>query len=309
MVNERGISMSSANARRSGAMSDERIFDGIVNVVAGFILLLVLYPLLFVLSASFSDPKMVMNGEMWLWPVGFTLAAYQEILNYGMVWVGYKNTILYTVFGTVVNIALTTLAAYPLSRRDLPGRNAFMFLITFTMFFHGGLIPTYLLVRDLGMVNTFWALIVPNAIATYNLIVMRTYFQTNIPWEIQEAAHMDGCSNAKLLTHIILPLSRPILAVMVLFYAVGHWNSFFNALIYLRNDALFPLQLVLREILIVSQSSFLDESGSFGLSEKLLLAESIKYALIIVASIPVLIMYPFVQQHFVKGVMIGSIKG
>jgi len=309
MVNERGISMSSANARRSGAMSDERIFDGIVNVVAGFILLLVLYPLLFVLSASFSDPKMVMNGEMWLWPVGFTLAAYQEILNYGMVWVGYKNTILYTVFGTVVNIALTTLAAYPLSRRDLPGRNAFMFLITFTMFFHGGLIPTYLLVRDLGMVNTFWALIVPNAIATYNLIVMRTYFQTNIPWEIQEAAHMDGCSNAKLLTHIILPLSKPILAVMVLFYAVGHWNSFFNALIYLRNDALFPLQLVLREILIVSQSSFLDESGSFGLSEKLLLAESIKYALIIVASIPVLIMYPFVQQHFVKGVMIGSIKG
>jgi len=309
MVNERGISMSSANARRSGAMSDERIFDGIVNVVAGFILLLVLYPLLFVLSASFSDPKMVMNGEMWLWPVGFTLEAYQEILNYGMVWVGYKNTILYTVFGTVVNIALTTLAAYPLSRRDLPGRNAFMFLITFTMFFHGGLIPTYLLVRDLGMVNTFWALIVPNAIATYNLIVMRTYFQTNIPWEIQEAAHMDGCSNAKLLTHIILPLSKPILAVMVLFYAVGHWNSFFNALIYLRNDALFPLQLVLREILIVSQSSFLDESGSFGLSEKLLLAESIKYALIIVASIPVLIMYPFVQQHFVKGVMIGSIKG
>ncbi|MCI3920903.1 carbohydrate ABC transporter permease [Paenibacillus sp. TRM 82003] len=295
---------------RRTRIADERWFDTVVNVVAGIILVIVLYPLLFVLSASFSDPAAVMNGKMWLWPVGVTLDAYKEIFNYGQVWVGYKNTLIYTTVGTIVNIALTTLAAYPLSRRDLPGRSVFMFLITFTMFFHGGLIPTYLLVRDVGLVNTFWALIVPSAIATYNLIVMRTYFQTSIPWEVQEAAHIDGCSNVKMLTHIILPLSKPILAVMVLFYAVGHWNSFFPALIYLRDESLYPLQIVLREILIVSQSSFLDESGgTFGMTEKLLLAESIKYALIIVASIPVLIMYPFVQRHFVKGVMIGSIKG
>ncbi|WP_309120640.1 carbohydrate ABC transporter permease [Paenibacillus sp.] len=307
MVTERG---SAAAVRARSAIDDGRWFDAGVNAVAAVILLIVLYPLLFVLSASFSDPRQVMNGEMWLWPVGFTLDAYREVFNYGAVWVGYKNTLFYSFAGTVVNIFLTTLAAYPLSRRDLPGRNVFMFVVTFTMFFNGGLIPTYLLVRDLGMVNTIWALLVPNAIATYNLIVMRTYFQSNIPWEVQEAAHIDGCSNVRMLTHIILPLSKPIIAVMVLFYAVGHWNAFFNALIYLRNDALYPLQLVLREILIISQSSYLDEGGSsFGMTEKLLLAESIKYALIIIASIPVLIMYPFVQKHFVKGVMIGSIKG
>ncbi|MFC5649963.1 carbohydrate ABC transporter permease [Paenibacillus solisilvae] len=250
-----------------------------------------------------------MAGEMWLLPTGFTLDAYKEIFRYDAVWRGYGNTLLYTSVGTIVNLIMTTLAAYPLSRRDLPGRGLLMFVITFTMFFSGGLIPTYLVVKDLGLVNTFWAMIVPTAIATYNLIVMRTYFQNSIPWELQEASLMDGCSNTRLLIHIILPLSKPILAVMVLFYAVNHWNAFFNALIYLRDENLYPLQLVLREILIVSQSSFLDESGStFGMTEKLLLAESIKYALIIIASIPVLIMYPFVQKHFVKGVMIGSIK-
>jgi putative aldouronate transport system permease protein len=226
------------------------------------------------------------------------------------VWRGYRNTIFYTVVGTVINLFLTTLAAYPLSRRDLPGRNIFMFLITFTMFFHGGLIPTYLVVKGLGMVDTFWALVIPNAIATYNLIVMRTYFQTSIPWELQEAALIDGCSNTRLLLKIILPLSKPIIAVMVLFYAVMHWNAFFNALIYLRDEELYPLQLILREILIMNQTSLSDDASiQFGMDEKLLLAESIKYALIIVASVPVLIMYPFVQRHFVKGVMIGSIKG
>ncbi len=289
-------------------MSDGRIFDTGVNIIAAMILVIVLYPLIFVLSASFSNPEQVMNGEMWLWPVGFTLEAYKEVFNYGSVWVGYKNTIIYSVVGTFINIVLTTLAAYPLSRKDLPGRNIFMFLITFTMFFHGGLIPTYLIVRDLELVNTMWALIIPNAIATYNLIVMRSYFQTSIPWELQEASLIDGCSNTRLLVRIILPLSKPILAVMVLFYAVSHWNAYFNALIYLRDAELYPLQLILREILIVSQT--IDTSGGdLGMSEKLLLGESIKYALIIIASIPVLIMYPFVQRHFVKGVMIGSIKG
>ncbi|GGD78539.1 carbohydrate ABC transporter permease [Paenibacillus nasutitermitis] len=289
--------------------SGEKWFDGAIYAISAVILIVVLYPLIFVLSASFSDPTKVMAGEMWLLPKGFTLDAYKEIFRYDAVWNGYGNTLLYTTVGTCVNLMMTTLAAYPLSRRDLPGRSILMFVITFTMFFNGGLIPTYLIVKDLGLVNTFWAMIVPTAISTYNLIVMRTYFQNSIPWELQEASLIDGCSNTRLLVHIILPLSKPIMAVMVLFYAVNHWNAFFNALIYLRDEQLYPLQLVLREILIVSQSSFLDESGStFGMTEKLLLAESIKYALIIIASIPVLIMYPFVQKHFVKGVMIGSIK-
>ncbi|MDF2959431.1 MAG: transporter permease subunit [Paenibacillus sp.] len=296
--------------KKTNGITDGKWFDAGINVVSSLILIMVLYPLLFVLSASFSDPAMVMGGEMWLWPKGFTIEAYKEIFNYSAVWSGYRNTLLYTTVGTVINLLLTTLAAYPLSRRDLPGRNLFMFLITFTLFFSGGLIPTYLVVKGLGLVNTFWALIIPSAVATYNLIVMRTYFQNSIPWEIQEASLIDGCSNFRLLTHIILPLSKPIIAVMVLYYAVGHWNSFFNALIYLRNKDLYPLQLILREILIVNQSNVLDQSGStFGMDEKLLLAESIKYALIIVASVPVLIMYPFVQRHFVKGVMIGSLKG
>ncbi|CAH0121855.1 MULTISPECIES: carbohydrate ABC transporter permease [unclassified Paenibacillus] len=287
--------------------SSERVFDAIVYAIAAVIIAIVLYPLLFIVSASFSDPAKVLNGEVWLLPKGVNLDAYTNILQNAKIWTGYRNTILYTAVGTVINIIMTVLAAYPLSRPDLPGRNAIMVFITLTMFFGGGLIPTYLLVKNLGMVDTMWALIVPGAIATYNLIVMRTYFQSSIPWELQEAAHIDGCSNWRLLTHIILPLSKPILAVMVLFYAVGHWNSFFNALIYIRSEDLHPLQLVLREILMISQSDAVD--ANVGLEDKILLAESIKYAVIIVSSLPVLVMYPFVQRHFVKGVMIGSIKG
>lgn len=287
--------------------SSERLFDILIYAIAAIIIVIVLYPLLFIVSASFSDPARVLNGEVWLLPKGVTLDAYENILHNDKIWTGYRNTILYTTVGTAINIIMTILAAYPLSRPDLPGRNGIMVLITLTMFFNGGLIPTYLLVKDLGMVDTMWALIIPSAIATYNLIVMRTYFQSSIPWELQEAAHIDGCSNWRLLFSIILPLSKPILAVMVLFYAVGHWNSFFNALIYIRNEDLHPLQLVLREILLISQSDAVD--GSVGLEKSILLAESIKYAVIIVSSLPVLLMYPLVQRHFVKGVMIGSIKG
>jgi putative aldouronate transport system permease protein len=288
--------------------SDERLFDSIVYGIAAVIMVIVMYPLLFTVSASFSDPSKVLSGEVWLLPKGVNVEAYANILKNDGIWTGYSNSILYTVVGTVINIAMTILAAYPLSRPDLPLRNGIMVLITLTMFFGGGLIPTYLLVRDFGMVDTMWALIIPGAIATYNLIVMRTYFQSSIPWELQEAAHMDGCTNWRLLFSIILPLSKPILAVMVLFYAVGHWNSFFNALIYIRDEAKYPLQLVLREILLISQSAQVD-GGSVGLEKQILLAESIKFAVIIVSSLPVLIMYPFVQKHFVKGVMIGSIKG
>ena len=288
--------------------SDERLFDTMVYGIAAVIMLIVLYPLVFTVSASFSDPARVLSGEVWLLPKGVNVEAYANILENSRIWTGYGNSILYAVVGTLINIMMTILAAYPLSRPDLPLRNGIMILITLTMFFGGGLIPTYLLVRDLGMVDTMWALIIPGAIATYNLIVMRTYFQSSIPWELQEAAHMDGCNNWRLLIRIILPLSKPILAVMVLFYAVAHWNSFFQALIYIRDEAKYPLQLVLREILLISQSAQID-GGSVGLEKQILLAESIKFAVIIVSSLPVLIMYPFVQKHFVKGVMIGSIKG
>jgi putative aldouronate transport system permease protein len=287
---------------------DDWIFDAVIYAISAVIIVIVLYPLLFVVSASFSDPTKVLAGEVWLWPKGFNVEAYTSILHETKIWTGYRNTIFYAVFGTFINLAMTILAAYPLSRPDLPGRNAIMLVITLTMFFSGGLIPTYLLVKNLGMVDTIWALMIPNAIATYNLIVMRTYFQSSIPWELQEAAQIDGCSSTRLLLNVILPLSKPIIAVMALFYAVGHWNSFFNALIYIRNEALYPLQLVLREILLISQSSDAVDA-SVGIEKKILLAESIKYAVILVSSVPVLVMYPFVQKHFVKGMLIGSIKG
>ncbi|NOU80802.1 ABC transporter permease subunit [Paenibacillus sp. LMG 31459] len=290
------------------APPDDKRFDVIVYLLAAVIIILVLYPLLFVVSASFSDPARVLNGEVWLLPKGVTLEAYSNILHNDKIWTGYRNTLIYTVVGTSVNIMMTLLAAYPLSRPDLPGRKLLMLIVTLTMFFSGGLIPSYLLVKNLGMVDTMWALIIPGAISTYNLIVMRTYFESSIPWELQEAAHIDGCSNWRLLITIILPLSKPIIAVMVLFYAVGHWNSFFNALIYIRSEDRYPLQLVLREILMISQAASVD-GGNVGLEDKILLSESIKYAVIIVSSLPVLLMYPFVQKHFVKGVMIGSIKG
>lgn len=240
------------------APADEKRFDVIVYLLAAIIIILVLYPLLFVVSASFSDPARVLNGEVWLLPKGVTLEAYSNILHNDKIWTGYRNTLIYTVVGTSVNIMMTLLAAYPLSRPDLPGRKLLMLIVTLTMFFSGGLIPSYLLVKNLGMVDTMWALIIPGAISTYNLIVMRTYFESSIPWELQEAAHIDGCSNWRLLITIILPLSKPIIAVMVLFYAVGHWNSFFNALIYIRSEDRYPLQLVLREILMISQAASVD---------------------------------------------------
>jgi putative aldouronate transport system permease protein len=289
-------------------LSSEKAFDLFVYVLAAIILCLVMYPLILVISASFSNPLQVIDGHVWLLPKGWTLEPYQRVFENPSIWTGYANTIFYAVAGTAINIAMTILAAYPLSRRDLPGRNIIMFLITFTMFFSGGLIPTYLLVKDLGMVNTIWALLIPGAIATYNLIVMRSFFLTSIPFELQESAWMDGCSNWKLLLRIVLPLSKPIIAVMLLFYGVGHWNAYFNAMIYLRDRELFPLQLIIREILILNQSEDMGLEG-VGMSERVLMAESIKYSVIIVSSLPVLMIYPFIQRYFVKGLLIGSIKG
>lgn len=272
-------------------------------------LVVVLYPLLYVVNASVSDPAAIMTGQVRLLPVGFNLAGYEAVFKSRQVWTGYYNSIIYASVGTVINVVLTIMVAYPLSRPDFRGRNVIMFMITFTMLFNGGLIPTYLLVRDLGMVNTRWAMLIPNAIAVWNVIITRTYFQATIPKELLESAHMDGCSNVRFISAIVLPLSRAIIAVIALFYAVSHWNAFFNALIYLRDQRLVPLQIVLRSILLMNQvdpEMMTDVDRAQGLE---FLAEMLKYSLIVVASAPVIALYPFVQKHFVKGVMIGSIKG
>lgn len=289
----------------------DKIFDTFNVIFFMIIVLLIIYPLYFMIIASFSDPGLVNTGNVWLWPKNVTLEGYRVIFQNDQIWTGYKNSIIYTVVGTTINVILTIAGGYALSRKDLIGRNYMMFFITFTMFFSGGLIPTYLLVRDLGLVNTMWALIIPGAVSAYNLIIVKTFFEANIPDELLEAGIMDGCSNMTFFLKIAIPLSKPIIAVMILFHAVGHWNQYFAALIYIRDASLYPLQLVLREILIVEQSRDLSEVGAAILDDtgRANIASLIQYGVIIVASVPMLVLYPFVQKHFVKGVMIGSIKG
>ncbi|UVI31238.1 carbohydrate ABC transporter permease [Paenibacillus spongiae] len=286
----------------------DRVFEWMNYALLTIILLLILYPLLFVASASVSDPQAVNSGNMWLWPKDITFLGYEKIFQNKEILTGYLNTIMYTVLGTSINLVMTILAAFPLSRRDLAGRNAIMAMFVFTMFFSGGLIPSYMLVKNLGMLNTVWALVIPGAVSVWNIIIMRTFFQQSIPSEIHEAAAIDGSSDFHLLLKIILPLSMPILAVMTLFYSVGHWNSFFNALIYLTDRDRFPLQLILREILIQNQMEQMSESAD-ALTDQILYAQTIKYAVIIVANLPVLMLYPFLQKYFTKGIMIGAIKG
>lgn len=280
-----------------------------IYILLGLVSLIVLYPIYFVLIASFSSPEDVMLGKVWLWPKSLSIVGYERIFENNELMKGYLNTILYTFIGTLLNVVMTIAAAYPLSRQDFKGRNVFTILIVFTMFFSGGMIPTYLLIKDLGMLDTFWAMILPTAVSVWNILIMRTFFQSSIPRELQEAAFLDGCSNLKLLVRIILPLSGPVLAVMVLFYAVGHWNSYFNALIYLSDRDKYPLQLFLREILIQNQMQNMVDLGSDTYSKSMMEVEAIKYAAVMVTNLPMLILYPFLQKYFIKGVMIGAIKG
>jgi putative aldouronate transport system permease protein len=272
-------------------------------------MLLILYPLYFVLIASFSDPNLIYSGAVWLYPKGFTLDGYERIFADRQIWVGYGNSLLYAIVGTIISVTVTLMAAYSLARRDLVGRNAVMWFFMFTMFFGGGLIPTYLLVKDLNMINTIWALVVPGAGSVFNIIIVRTFFQSTIPDEMREAAFIDGCSNTRFFLRMVLPLSKPIIAVMVLYHVVGFWNGFFDAMIYLNEESKYPLQLVLRNILVQNQvnSSMMIDVESY--AAKLRVTELIKYGVIIIASLPLLILYPFLQRYFVKGVMIGSIKG
>ncbi|MDR0267412.1 carbohydrate ABC transporter permease [Paenibacillus sp.] len=287
----------------------DRIFNVMIYIILSLVTVIVLYPLVFVFSASFSDPQTVLRGEMLLWPKGINLNSYAKIFQNHDILTGFANTILYTAVGTLLNLVMTVMAAYPLSRKDLVGRNWIMALFVFTMFFGGGLIPTYLLIKNLGMLNTFWVMIIPGAVSIWNIIIMRTFFQQSIPYELQEAATIDGCSNIQILTRIILPLSMPIIAVMILFYAVGHWNSFFSALLYLSDKNKYPLQLILREILIQGQTNDMVKMSTESAIKQQRDVEGIKYAVLVVANIPMLILYPFLQRYFVKGVMIGAIKG
>ena len=286
----------------------DRAFTVFNYIFLTIVALVVLYPLLFVLSASLSNPEYVLSGEMWLWPKEFTVDAYEKVFQNQDIINGFINTLKYTFFGTLLNIVMTICAAYPLSRRELKGKGFIMAFMVFTMFFSGGLIPTYLLIQDLGMINTFWVMIIPNAVAVWNIIIMRTFFQT-IPHELEESATIDGAGHFRILWSIVLPLSMPVMAVMVLFYAVGHWNSYFQALIYLQDQSKFPLQLILRQILIQGQADDMIKATSESFLAQKLSVEGLKYAVLIVANLPMLMLYPFLQKYFVKGVMIGSLKG
>lgn len=284
-------------------------FDIINYFLLTIIMLLVLYPLYFVLVASFSDPNYIYSGEVWLFPKGFTLDGYERIFADSSIWIGYGNSILYATLGTLIGVTVTVFAAYPLARRDLAGKSVIMWFLLVTMFFSGGLIPTYLLIKDLHLLNTMWALVIPGAGGVFNVIIVRTFFQSSIPDELWEAASIDGCSNTRFFWSIVLPLSKSILAVMVLYHVVGFWNGFFDALIYLNDESKYPLQLVLRNILVQNQvsSGMMIDVESY--AAKMRVTELIKYGVIMVSSLPLLILYPFLQKYFVKGVMIGSIKG
>jgi multiple sugar transport system permease protein/putative aldouronate transport system permease protein len=287
----------------------DRIFNFINYTIMLGILIVVLYPIVIVLSSSFSSKDAVSAGEVLLWPVHFSLEGYAAVFKDDAVLRSFLVSVGYTMVGTAINVVFTIMAAYPLSRKDLAGRNWMMALFAFTMFFAGGLIPNYLLVKNLGMLNTPWALWLPGAISIWNMIIARTYFHATIPGELLEAAQMDGCSDFTFLRKVALPLSGPIVAVIALLYGVEHWNQYFNALLYLNDPKLYPLQLVLREVLIRSQVSSDMLGDSKQMAELAGLSELLKYCLIVVATVPLMLVYPFVQRFFVKGVMIGALKG
>lgn len=294
-------------------LKSDRIFKFFNYSFLTLALSIVLYPLIYIISASISSPTAVNSGEMWLFPKDITFEGYRLIFENDAIWRGYLNTIMYTALGTSINLAVTLPAAYVLGRKDFVGRNFFTGMFVLTMFFQGGLIPTYLVVKNLGLIDTIWAMVLPNAAAIWNIVIARVFFQSTIPIELEESAKIDGCSNFKLFFKIVLPLSAPIIAVMALFYGVGHWNSYFNALIYISDRALYPLQMVLREILVLqdmaSQNTNVTGSMAEAIHSKQQLAAIIKYGVMIVSTLPIIIVYPFLQKYFVQGVMIGSLKG
>jgi putative aldouronate transport system permease protein len=297
--------------RRTRGSGSDLLYYAFSYALATIFLLAVIYPLYFVIIASVSAPQEVYAGHIFFYPKGFSLAGYKKIFEYTAIWTGYYNSVIYTAIGTVASVLVTLMAAYPLARRDLRGRGLFMMYFIFTMYFGGGLIPTYLVVKNLGLLNTRAVMILPSLVSVWNIIISRTFIRTFLPYELFESAEIDGCSHVVYFGTILLPLSSALVAVIALFSGAGFWNAFFNGLIYLREQRLYPLQLVLRDILMAQQTGpaeamFVDVRDEM---ERRALADLIKYGTIVVASAPLLIAYPFVQKHFVKGVLIGSLKG
>ena len=293
---------------RIHATGRDRAFVIIVYTLLALITLLILYPLIFVLSASISDPNAVNSGKVWLWPVGLQWKGYAKVFESRWVLVGYRNSLIYLVFGTALNVFVTFTGAYALSRKDIYGRGLLTFFIVFTMWFNGGMIPTFLQVKSLGLVDSPWSMIIIGAMNAYNFIICRSFIQSSIPGELQEAGRIDGCSDFRLCAMIVFPLSGPVIAVLTLYYGLEHWNGYFNAMLYLNNRDYQPLQIFLREILLQNQT--LDMSADLeSLQANEMLKRTIKYSLIVVASLPMLVIYPFLQKFFAQGVMIGSIKG
>ena len=291
--------------KRSGA--DQRLEICLI-IIMSIIGVIMLYPLLIVVSTSFSSASAVISGKVWLFPVDFSLEGYKAVFRTNDVLIGYRNSLFYMVVGTVINLFMTLITAYPLSRDDLVGQGIIMKLFTFTMIFGCGMIPNYLLMKDLGLLNTVWVMLIPGAISVYNMIITRTFIKSNIPKEMLEAAQIDGCSDIQYFIKMVLPLSGAVIAVITLYYAIGHWNAYFSAFMYLNDKELYPLQIFLKNILVSNQveaDMIVDEQVQSVEG----IAEVLKYSLIVVAVVPVMIIYPFVQKHFVKGVMIGAVKG
>lgn len=301
--------MAAISKSRIQMSTDDRIFYFSVYAIISLLTVSLIYPLLYVLSSSFSSGLAVSTGKVILWPVDFSIEGYKRVFGYSKVWIGYRNTLFYTVVGTAINVAVTMCCAYPLARRGLPHRGVITFLFSFTMIFSGGMIPAYLLISSLGLLNTVWAMIVPGAMGVYQMIVTRTFITVTIPPELIEATQIDGCNDFMFFSMFVIPLSKAIIAVIALQYAVGHWNSYFNAYLYLSDNKLYPLQLYLREILVLSQidtSELVDEDTLVRMQG---MADLLKYALIVVATAPIMCLYPFLQKYFVRGIMIGSLKG
>ncbi|MFT9009181.1 MAG: carbohydrate ABC transporter permease [Bifidobacterium sp.] len=306
--NKREIIAWNRHRRQDRTVSDW-IVDSIIAIIVIAVIVAITYPLWFIIIASFSSPTAVSIGDVTFWPKGTSLTGYAKILTDTRIWMGYRNTLLYSIVGTAVNLLVTIPAAYALSRREFKPRRIIMFLFTFTMFFSGGLIPSYLLMKQLGLINSMWVFILPGAFSVYNMIIARSFFETSIPEELRDSARVDGVSYFGFFFKIVLPLSGAILAVIGLYFFVGHWNDYFTGLIYIRDEGKYPLQNVLQMILLTNQTT--QGSGNVGMSatQAQNFADQIKFGIIIVSSLPLLVLYPFLQKYFNKGVMIGAVKG
>lgn len=287
----------------------EKIFTIVDYLLLTFVLVVIAYPIIYIVSASFSSPEAVIAGKVVLWPVDVTLRGYKAVFSNPKIMIGFRNSVFYTVVGTLINIIMTMFCAFPLSRKEFTARNKLSAYFVFTMYFSGGLVPTYILVMKLGLINSPWAMIIPTAMSTYNMIIARTYMVNSIPDELYEATEIDGGTPWQYFIKIVWPLCKPIIAVLVLYYGVAKWNDYYNAMIFLKKDSLQPLTIVMRDILIQNQVDPTMLTDARQASELAGLTQLLKYSTIVVASLPVLIMYPFVQKYFVKGVMIGAVKG